>query len=427
MNYKLLYIALLLGLYKTNAQNHALVLKDNPYVVLNGGTAGTPVYVVVNQTNANGIITQGSGGNIISEDEYNYVKWNIGTSTGAFTVPFTTGVGGTEQKIPLTVQTTAAGVGSGDILFSTYETDDDNLPWASGVTHFQSSSGNLDNKNWVVDRFWIIDAENYTTKPAVQLSFGFNDDATETGAPNLLNITNLGAQRFNTSNNHWEGSHSGSAGIWGTVTGTAGNRSVTGVNIAASEFYRAWTLTDYDHPLPLSLNYFDGNCDNSSIHLSWELSTTENSTFIVQKSLDGSNFTTIGTANALNNESTFNFVDRNPYINQSYYRLIVEGETNDLHSEIIAVENCEENSNTYVFSPINNNNIFIEITAETPNSTYQFLLVDLSGKIIKQQELFNESKGAHQYVLDASGLASGLYNAVLIDKNGVKSTTKITL
>lgn len=427
MKLTILNIILFCLVFGVKAQNNALILKDNPYIVLNGGTVGTPVYIVVDQPNANGIITQGSGGNIISEDEYNYVKWNIATSTGAFTVPFTTGVGGTEQKIPLTVQTTAAGVGSGDILFSTYETDNNNLPWASGVTHFQSSSGNLDNKDWVVDRFWIIDAENYTTKPAVLLSFGFNDDATETGAPNLLNITNLGAQRFNTSNNHWEGSHSGSAGIWGTVTGTAGNRSVTGVNIAATEFYRSWTLTDYDHPLPLSLNYFNGNCDNAAINLSWEINNIENSSYLVQKSLDGIHFTTIGTANAFNNESTFNFIDRNPYINQSYYRLIVEGETNEFHSETIAIKNCEEHSNTFVFSPIENSNIYVEITSEVANTNHQLLLIDISGKVIKQQQLLNENKGQNQYIIDASGLASGIYNVVLIDSNGIKSNTKITL
>lgn len=422
----LVHTIILCFLLRVDAQNNALILKDNPYIVLNGGTAGTPVYLVVNQPNANGIITQGSGGNIISENEYNYIKWNIGTSTGSFTVPFTTGVGGTEQKIPLTTLTTAAGVGSGDILFSTYETDDNNLPWASGVTHFQSATGSLNNKDWVVDRFWIIDAENYTTKPAVQFAFGFNDDATEVGAPNLLTVTHLGAQRFNTSNNHWEGTTGGS-GIWGTVTGSAGSRSVTGVNITSSEFYRAWTLADYDHPLPLALNYFSGECNNASINLSWETNNFENSSYLVQKSLDGIHFTTIGSANAFNNENTFKYIDRNPYINEGYYRLIVERESNDFQSEIIAVKNCDKNANTYVFSPLNNSNIYIEITSKIPNSNHQFLLVDLSGKIIKQQKLNNETTGMHQYTINASGLASGIYNAILIDENGMKHTTKITL
>jgi hypothetical protein len=419
-----LFLFISLGI---NAQNNALILKDNPYIVLNGGTVATPVYIVVNQTNANGITTQGSGGNIISEDEYNYVKWNIGTSAGAFTVPFTTGIGGTEQKIPLTMQTTAAGVGAGDLLFSTYETDDSNLPWASGVTHFQSSSGNLDNKDWVVDRFWIIDAENYGTKPAVQLSFGFNDDATEVGAPNLLSLTNLGAQRFNTSNNHWEGSHSGSNGIWGTVTGTSGNRKVTGVNIAATEFYRAWTLTDYDHPLPLTLSYFEGECLNSTISLSWEINNTEEATYLIQKSLDGIHFTTIGTANSFNNETTFKYVDRNPYIELSFYRLVIEGETNDLHSEIISVKSCNENTNSFVFSPLNNSNIYIEITSEKPNSKHQFLLIDISGKIVQQQDLFSTNKGNNQFILNDSNLAAVIYSAVLVDEQGIKSSTKLVL
>lgn len=427
MKNKILYLLFTFVILGINAQNNALILKDNPYIVLNGGTVGTPVYIVVNQTNASGITTQGSGGNIISENEYNYVKWNIGTGTGSYTVPFTTGVGGTEQKIPLTMLPTTAGIGSGDLLFSTYETDDNNLPWASGVTHFQSSSGNLDNKDWVVDRFWIIDAENYTTKPAVQLSFGFNDDATEVGAPNLLSLTNLGAQRFNTSNNHWEGSHSGSNGIWGTVTGTAGNRRVTGVNIAATEFYRAWTLTDYDHPLPLSLNYFEGECEHSAINLSWEIANLEEATYLVQKSLDGINFTTIGTANSFNYETTFHYIDRNPYINQSFYRLIVEEGDNDLQSEIISVRTCDENINSFVFSPLNNSNVYIELNSIKTNTKHQFLLIDLSGKIVKQQNLYSANKGNNQFMIDASNLASGIYNAILINEQGVKSTTKIIL
>jgi len=410
-----------------SAQTNALVLNNNPYIVLNGGTSGTPIYLVVNQSNANGIITQGTGGNIISEDEYNYVKWNIGTGSGTYTVPFTTGVGGTEQKIPLTMLTTTAGTGAGDLLFSTYESDDGNLPWPSGVNHFMSSSGNLDNKDWVVDRFWIIDAENYTTKPAVQFSFGFNDDASEVGAPNTLNVTNLGAQRFNTSNNHWEGSHSGSAGIWGTVTGSAGSRSVTGVNIAASEFYRAWTLTDYDHPLPLILNSFSGNCENNSINLSWEISKTETSTYEIQKSIDGLHFTTIGSTNAIHNETSFKYIDRNPYFGQSYYRLIVKGLESDAYSEVISVRTCEKKSNAYIFSPLTNSNIYIEVTTEKLSSTNKFMLIDLSGKIILQETLTTNNKGSNQFMLDASGVAKGIYNAVLIDEQEIKSVTKLVL
>lgn len=428
----LTYAILLFFTLGVGAQN-ALVLNNDPYIVFNGGTVGTPIYLVVNQTNANGIVTQGTGGNIISEDEYNYVKWNIGTSSGSFTIPFTTGIGGTEQKIPLTVSTTTAGTGAGDLLFSTYESDDGNLPWPSGVTHFMSSTGNLDNKDWVVDRFWIIDAENYATKPAVQLNFGFNDDATEVGAPNTLNPANLGAQRFNPTNNRWEGSHSGSNGIWGNVAGpvasppTAGNNRVENIQIAASEFYRAWTLTDYDHPLPLSLNYFEGSCDNSTVSLDWEVSTSEITVYEVQKSLDGINFTTIGTTSSINNETSFKYIDRNPYIKQSYYRIMGSGIESDFYSETTSVRACDNTSNTYIFSPLSNSNIYVELTSKTEYSYNQFLLVDLSGKIVRQETLTATNKGNNQFIIDANGIATGIYSAVLISEDGEKTVTKIIL
>lgn len=422
--------------YLVEAQNNALILNNDPYIVFNGGTSVTPIYLVVNQNNASGITTLGTGGNIISENEYNYVKWNIGTGTGNYTVPFTTAVDGTEQKIPLTLSTTAAGVGSGNILFSTYETTiapDDNQPWPDVVTHFMSSSGNLDNNIWVIDRFWIIDAENYSTKPAVQLNFGFSNHLSEIGAPNIFNPANLGAQRFNTSNNHWEGSHSGSAGIWGNTEGpeadlpTAGNNRVENVQIAASEFYRAWTLTDYDHPLPLSLNYFEGNCDNSSIVLEWKVSSSEITTYEIQKSIDAINFITIGTTSSTNNETLFKYIDRNPYINQSYYRLVVSGVENDSQSQIISVRTCDTESETYIFSPLSNSNIYIELISKKENSTNDIMLVDLSGKIVRQEQLISSNKGNNQFMIDASNVAPGIYNVVLINEEGLKTVTKIIL
>ncbi len=429
-----LHIILLYATTSLLAQNNALILNNDPYVVFNGGSSATPIYMVINQPHQNGIITQGTGGNIISEDEYNYVKWNIGTSTGNFTVPFTTGVGTTEAKIPLTVTPTTAGVGAGDILFSTYESDDDNLPWPTDVTHFMSSTGNIDNKAWVVDRFWIIDAENYSTRPAVSLNFGFNNDATEVGtAANTLNPANLGAQRFNNTNNRWEGSHSGSYGIWGNTAGpaanpsTAGNNRVENVNILASEFYRSWTLTDYDHPLPLSLVYFKGDCNNSDIILEWEIQTQNTTNYIVQKSTDGVNFFTIGNVNSYNGETQFQFIDRNPYIDISYYRILTNETNVELYSSIISVSSCESESSTYIFSPLNSNTIHIELNAQTNNSIHSFNLIDMSGKLIQQESLISSNKGQNQFIINSTNIATGIYNVILTDDNGNKTVKKIIL
>ncbi len=412
------------------AQNNALVLKDNPYIVLNGGTAATPVYLVVNQPNANGIVTQGSSGaNIISENEYNYVKWMVGTTaSGTFNVPFTTGVGGTEQQIPLAMQVTGAGAGSGDLLFSTYETNDNNLPWASGVTHFQSSTGIVDNKDWVVDRFWILDAENYTSKPAVKINFGFNDDNTEVGAPNLLSVTNLGAQRFNSTLDLWEGTANGVNGIWGASSGTAGNRSVINVNTTGANFYRVWTLSDYSHPLPIELTYFEGECQNSIVNLSWETSNNELNTFLVQKSLNGSIFNTIGTTTSTAGNNKFQFIDNNPYLERTYYRLVGNENTdNEIYSDMIVVNSCDKNTSISIFSPINSSEIHLEITTQVANTKNTFMLVDLSGKIIFQENIRTTNKGINKFLINQPNIAKGIYNAILITDKGNKTVAKIVL
>ena len=58
-----------------NAQNNCLILNGG-YINLNGGTSGTPLYLVVNQNNALGITR--TGGAIIAEGEYNRLKWKRG-------------------------------------------------------------------------------------------------------------------------------------------------------------------------------------------------------------------------------------------------------------------------------------------------------------------------------------------------------------
>src|SRR6056297_1944973 len=91
-----------------------MVFLNDPFVVIND-----QAFVVIDNPNANAITNPGQG-NIVSEDEFDYLKWNIGNQTGVYTVPFTTGNG---DKIPLEVNITGAGSAGGSdpsILFSTY-------------------------------------------------------------------------------------------------------------------------------------------------------------------------------------------------------------------------------------------------------------------------------------------------------------------
>src|SRR5437868_12055165 len=67
-----------------------VMLNGNVYVNLNGGTAvGNGAYLVIDNSATNAISqVTGGQGFIISEKEFNMVKWDIGTTTGAYMIPY---------------------------------------------------------------------------------------------------------------------------------------------------------------------------------------------------------------------------------------------------------------------------------------------------------------------------------------------------
>ncbi len=211
------------------AQNNGLVLNNNVYITLTNS-----VNLVVDNSNTNAVIVMG-GGNIISEGEFNILKWNIGTSTGNYVVPFTTN---SLIKIPLAVNLTSPGTSAGSIIFSTYETATDvNTAYPSDVTNMNSNC-TTGNALYAIDRFWRIDAGGYTTKPTPVINFGYNDATNEIGGSNTITESMLKAQRFNSTTNLWE-TPTKLYGIDNPVLNT-----VNGVSVSPVDFFKSWTLID---------------------------------------------------------------------------------------------------------------------------------------------------------------------------------------
>jgi len=420
--YPIILVVLTLGfLSKSYTQNNALVINNNAYVVLNGGSVGTPIYVVVDQPNQAGITTLGSGGNIISEGEYNYIKWNISSNSGTYVVPFTTGVGASESKIPLQMQITSSGTAGGDVLFSTYETNDMNVPWSSQVTHMNdAATGGTDNSLFVVDRFWQIDASSYGTRPSTTLNFGYNTDASETGGTNTLTVGNLGAQRFNNSTSKWEGWFGTPNGIWGTDNGSG---NVSGVVVPASSLYRTWTLSDYTSPLPVELSSFVSKCSNGKVVLQWETSSElNNDYFIIERSEDGYDFYQVGVVDGAGNSTTtinYSWTDENSSVG-SYYRLTqVDFDGSTTQSDVLFEGGCGE-LNHSVYSSDQGIVVNIESVKE---ENVQFYLFDLRGRLIGNTHTLNLNKGANQFII-SDDYASGIYSAVIIQGDNT-TTTKL--
>ncbi len=293
------FFCFILSNLPANAQSRINI--GSGYLVMTGGISGTPVYLTVDNSNTNAI-DHSSSGHIISSNEYQRIKWFIGTSTGNFTFPL--GVGAT--YIPFQFNITSAGVGSGSVSLSTWYTLN-NADGPDGVYTL------CPNENSAIDRFWTIDLAGYSTKPTADIRFHYNTAELD-GIPEA----SLVAQRGNLS----------LSCPWDLPVGTV-EHALDYVEVTGVSSFSPWTLSSKETPLPIELLDFTAewkNAENNIVSVKWTTaSEINNDYFEVQRSLDGINFTTINTTIGAGNSSNiinYAYDDIAPiYENTSYYRL----------------------------------------------------------------------------------------------------------
>ena len=390
-----------------------LVLNNNAWVRIDNGA-----WVVIGDPNPTGIQILGTGGNIRSEGEFNRVRWNIRATTGIYTVPFTTAG---SVKMPLTYEVTTAGDNgvNASIGFSTYNYGtvgatnwNNNLYRPSDVTHMNNLSTSLDNSDYVVDRFWIIDAGMsgyaYVTKPNVRLGFTF-DPGAGTGEIRSGNsftaASTVLAQRFNPGLNKW-----GDMPAQGTFTAGPTN-SVTDANIPAAAFFRSWTLSELTHPLPIELARFDAACAGAIVDVRWSTaSETSNSHFIVQRSDDGSYFQALGRIDAAGNSQTltnYSFEDASP-IAQAYYRLAQVDLDGTVHYSPMVVGGCSGSGVAEIVSAWQVDGDIVVLFSIPGEQQRGLDLHDASGKLILSRP-WGSIAGLNTVRIPRNDLAPGIY------------------
>ncbi len=416
--------------------NNITIESSSPGLILNtnttiGGGFSNPLGVltfnnnivdlnskVLTITNPNpNAIDVSSGGFIRSETTpssgYGIVKWNIGTNTGNFIVPF-----GTASNADIQFQynvDNVAGVGNGYIEFATYPTSGGNTPFATGVTHVTNDLG-VDNSAKVYDRFWIVSPQGYSTNPKGKYVFKYLaseiDGATE---------ANLRAQRFNTTLNQW--------GDWlYSPAPSLGSKTVT-LDIANPlDYFDTWTLADNSNPLPIELVRFSGECDGSVVNLNWTTASEVNvSHYEVERTIDGVHFDKVAEVVAIgfsNNLHSYDAKDEHPYAGTAYYRLkSVDLDGSFEYSDLIAT-GCQNNDNVeFSFQnayPTGDGNLNLVYTAEQ-NESFDASLFDMSGKLIATTTGFAGIKGNNQNKMFIGDLAPGIYVVNMLNGDRIYS------
>lgn len=412
MKYRLPYIIFLFITNLVFSQASRLVINNDAYVRITNGA-----WVVLENGNANAITVTGTGANIVTEAENNRIRWMVGTNTGTYTIPFTTVAG---VKFPLSVNLTLAGTGAGRIDFSTYPgaTWDNNTYRPSDVTHmFDYWTGTFNNSAYVIDRFWIIDANGYTTRPTPTISFTYID-AEHTPIGNTIIESNLRAQRFNNSTGQWGDLLP--IGAINTVTNV-----VNAVAVTPANFFRSWTLVDLTSPLPIELLSFNAECKQTHKLITWQTATESNSNyFVLEKSYDGINYQYVKQISAAGNSSaisSYSYIDYDMAA-PVYYRL----SQTDFNGQVTFFEpiltDCKNENGFSAWSTFNGESISVYVnTVFTQN--VRFNLYDASGKhVLSHQQLLQAGSNAIQ--LPVQNLATALYLLQIATDKGEQITLK---
>lgn len=397
----LLGLVMLLGATSVTQAQMSTVLNNDVFVVLSDSA-----HLVLDNPAPNALTTMAEGGNIIIPSEAEALQWNIGTNVGTYTLPLTTSpliYGGSQSKIPLELQVKEPAIGSGHIRFSSYQTANDNTPYASGITHM-NSPGIGDVSLMAVDRFWIVEPSNYTINPEAELTLSYEDGGIEMGGSNSISEALLTAQRWNDGNSAWEGLTYG-------IANSASN-TVSNIVIPADDFQSKWVLVQSTNPLPIELLYFDVNCSAGAHVFEWASATEiDNSHFIVQQSTDGTDWHDILIAPGAGNSSTEMTYRHEQIVSLAgeYFRLIqvdydgTETAYEPLHKS--CGTELQDNISLTVYPSPNNGQFRVRLSASLELATAA--LYDASGRRIVSQNFSGKSLSM------SVNVAPGIYNLVV--------------
>ena len=377
---------------------------------------------LLNITNsASGAITNSSG-YIISETNSavnpSIVRWYMRNTTGSHIIPF--GVSG--SQIPFAFNITSAMTTTDYVSVSTRATtSSNNIPWAgvsnvNAVTHMQSPLlGGIDGSvQVVIDRWWDITPSNSVT---ANVTFSYRGSENTLSAP--YQTGSLGAQ-------HWTGSY------WdfpnGSATAvTSGIGSVTANGLSS---FSPYVLASTSAPLPIELLYFEGNCENEQLGLTWCTATeTNNHYFTIEQSQNGNDYLPITTVVGAGNSSSktcYSYSLGAINTEGNYYRL---SQTDfDNTTKLLSTIYKETCSMTYNKMTITNNttgNVGVIVNSSI-DKNYTVLVNNTLGQLIFSQPI-KIKKGFNHIPLNLNPVTNGIYYVSILDLETIINSKKIII
>ena len=195
----------------------------------------------------------------------------------------------------------------------------------------------------------------------------------------------------------------------------------------ASFYFKAFTAMVV--PLPVTLNNFEATADNNNGEISWSTSSEENlNQFDVTRSLDGKNFTTIGSVNAIGNSNeinAYNFSDAsiaNLKVATVYYQLRMVDENGDYRLSNIAQVKLNNVISTISVYPNPTSDYLNVSLTETVEVESAISIMDANGKAVALTMPSNINGSSIQF--DIRQLENGIYFINILNNDGSLTSAK---
>ncbi|MGC4101987.1 hypothetical protein [Ferruginibacter sp.] len=238
-----------------------------------------------------------------------------------------------------------------------------------------------------------------------------NWDNAKIPVPHVV-VTNIRAGYYNGS--YW-------TNIGGTGTGsTLATGSVTSNSVSA--FNNNFTIASTSWVLPLDIISFTGARNGNYNRLNWTIANEVNVLhYELQRSNDGTNFSTINVQNAKNNSGTeqYSYDDVAALQSKVYYRLKcvdMNGQVKYSGIVLIATAQADHKDLYVVRNPVSDR---IDIYAgDKVKGTYTYILTNTAGQVVQAATININYEGVHTIMLQ-SKLPKGIYMLVMRNADNV--------
>ncbi len=188
--------------------------------------------------------------------------------------------------------------------------------------------------------------------------------------------------------------------------------------------------TNNNSSLPVTMNYFNVECDKDAAIIHWETASEQNSShFELQRSRDGQNWEIIHNviaAGNTNSTSNYSYYDMNSGNGINYYRLVqvdFDGQ-NETYGPVSSQCESKENSITVYPNP-SDNDFVVVLNSLSDSNAANIELIDLNGRVVisRSMQITTGQNSVHfkntqldpgSYIVKASGTSETYAHRILI-------------